>query len=59
MFCVKRVILVQMVVFSISQTAFADLPEVATNSGNHRGHTSQVADGVTVFQGIGLSLIHI
>ena len=53
MFCVKRVILVQMVVFSISQTAFADLPEVGTNSGTYRGHTSQVADEVTVFQGIG------
>ena len=53
MFCVKRVILFQIVLFSISQTAFADLPEVGTNSGTYRGHTSQVADEVTVFQGIG------
>ena len=53
MFLVQRVILIQMVVFSVSQTAFADLSEVGTNSGTYQGHTSQFADGVTVFQGIG------
>ena len=50
MFLVQRVILIQMVVFSVSQTAFADLSEVGTNSGTYQGHTSQFAD---------LSLIHI
>ena len=47
MFLVQRVILIQMVVFSVSQTAFADLSEVGTNSGTYQGHTSQFADGVT------------
>ena len=53
MFCVKRVMMIQVVVLSISRIASAELPEVGTNSGTYRGYDSPFSEEVTVFQGIG------
>ena len=53
MFRLKRVWLIHIVALTISNLAFGQLSEVATDSGTYRGHISPIDERVTVFQGIG------
>ena len=49
MFRLKRAWLIHMVALTISNLAFGQLTEVATDSGTYRGHISPIDERVTVF----------
>ena len=53
MFRLKRAWLIHIVALTISNLAFGQLSEVATDSGTYRGHISPIDERVMVFQGIG------
>ena len=53
MYRLKSFFLINILVLSISNLAFGQLSDVATDSGTYRGYISPVDGRVTVFQGIG------